>query len=293
MMVAACISRGGNFQQKLDRYFKAHAQEIKTSIEEWDRYNLQDPVYWITERELKDVVLDAYARTLDYLLLSLRHQIEFFKYYTQHMYEGNTVLSLKKRFDSEQIRERTFQELCNMIDVLKKRNISCPKLGQCQQAYSRLKLDPENPKALKAYLQLNIGFDGDEAIAGGRKYYERTEEDMQAIIRMHFFRYYLLEATWTTGLDLAEIGYCFTNGFTCYAKWNPKAWPGWREKQYTIYKERSRWQPSSHIVRPNYGRMNGLIIDEGNSLGTLIVRSYPAYPLGTGTRACRGLCGLI
>lgn len=127
----ACIGslsgHGETFREKLDAYFAEHSQEIQKSIQVWDKYNLYKPEYRITEQELKDVVMHSYEKTIDWMKLSMQHQIRFFDYCRMHLREGDTA-SLKKRFDSEQIRIHALRELGDMIDKFTAKKIVFNKL---------------------------------------------------------------------------------------------------------------------------------------------------------------------
>ncbi len=127
----ACIGslsgHGETFREKLDAYFAEHSQEIQKSIREWDAYNLHKPEYRITEQELKDVVMRSYEKTIDWMKLSMQHQIRFFDYCRMHLREGDTA-SLKKRFDGEQIRIHALRELGDMIDKFTAKKIVFNKL---------------------------------------------------------------------------------------------------------------------------------------------------------------------
>ena len=128
----ACIGslsgHGETFREKLDAYFKEHAQEIQKSIQVWDDYNLHKQECRITEQELKDVVMRSYKKTIDWMKLSMQHQIRFFDYCRMHLCEGDTA-SLKKRFDGEQIRIHALRELGDMIDKFTAKKIVFNKLA--------------------------------------------------------------------------------------------------------------------------------------------------------------------
>lgn len=115
VIMGALACHGETFREKLDAYFAEHAQEIQESIQAWDAYNLDKLEYRITEQELKDVVLRSREKVIRYLCLSLKHQIRFFRYYTQHMYACKKTSKLKKRFDTEQIREYALRDLDDMM----------------------------------------------------------------------------------------------------------------------------------------------------------------------------------
>ena len=229
----ACIGslsgHGETFQQKLDAYFAKHAQKIQESIQEWDVYNKHKQEYHITEQELKDVVMRSYKKTIDWMKLSMQHQIRFFGYYTKHLREGNTV-SLKKRFDSEQIRIHALEELDDMRKKFTQRGIDYPKLEELYDACKSYQPDPNHPEGLKHHLLQTVGEDSKDAVAGGRMYYERTSEDAYAIERLDDFWDRFLccsnpDFNWTGKMSYLHISCYFHNDYCTYTKWNPVAYP--------------------------------------------------------------------
>ena len=227
----ACIGslsgHGETFQQKLDAYFAEYAQEIQESIQAWDMYNKHKPEYHITEQELKDVVMRSYKKTIDWMKLSMQHQIRFFDYCRMHLCEGDTA-SLKKRFDGEQIRIHALRELGDMREKFTQRGIDYPKLEELYDACSSYQPDPNYPEGLRNHLLQTVGEDSNDAVAGGRMYYERTSEDAYAIERLYDFWNKLLCSShddWVGRLRHYEISVDFHNGYCTYTKWNPVAYP--------------------------------------------------------------------
>ena len=227
----ACIGslsgHGETFREKLDAYFKEHAKEIQESIREWDVYNLQEQEYRITEQELKDVVLRSYEKTIDWMKLSMQHQIRFFDYYREHLHEDNTV-SLKKRFNSEQIRIHALEELVDMRKEFTQRRIDYPKLEELYDACKSYQPDPNDPEGLKNHLVETVERDTCDIISGGRAHYERTLEDNYAIKRLDYFWDKLLcsdPPDWSVRLHSWAISVYFYMGYCTYTKWNPVAYP--------------------------------------------------------------------
>ncbi|MBR1843340.1 MAG: hypothetical protein IJ793_00460 [Opitutales bacterium] len=275
----ACIGslsgHGGTFQEKLDAYFAEHAQEIQESIQAWDKYNLYKPEYRITEQELKDIVLRSREKVIRYLCLSLKHQIRFFWYYTQHMYACKKAAELKKRFDAEQVREYASQELDDMQKQFELRGISYPKLTKYHEACD---LAEKCPCTLKDKIRLCAGRDDDDVIAGGRKWYERTVDDMYAIERVeHFFRYILdIRNGLYEGFYSLTIEIMFGNGFCTYTKWNPNAYPGWKEREYQVVRHHGRWSLTTPIIQPQ-SRWYCPSLSYSGADGILRVKSYPGF----------------
>jgi hypothetical protein len=186
----ACIGllsgHGQTFREKLDAYFAEHAQEIQDSIQAWDAYNLHKPECRITEQELKDVVMRSYGKTIDWMKLSMQHQIRFFDYCRVYLREGDTA-SLKKRFDCEQIRIRALRELDDMHEKFLLRGINYAKLTPYYNACNAYVTDPTCLEGLRDHLLQTIGRDTNDTISGGRVYYKRTLEDNYAIERLDYF----------------------------------------------------------------------------------------------------------
>lgn len=55
------------FREKPDAYFTEHTQKIQGSIQARDEYNLHKPECCITEQGLKDVVMNSYQETIDWM----------------------------------------------------------------------------------------------------------------------------------------------------------------------------------------------------------------------------------
>ena len=233
----ACIGslsgHGETFREKLDAYFAEHHEEIQKSIQAWDNYNLRELEYRITEKELKDVVMRSYEKTIDWMKRSMQHQISFFDYHREHLREGDTA-SLKKRFDCEQIRIHALQELGDMIEKFAARGIDYPKLTQYQQECIKYVPNPESLDGLRDHLLQNVGRDDDKTIAGGRWYYQHTENDRYAIKRLNWFFGKILSSgtpgeEWTGKLYSYVILCAFHDGYYTFTKWNPNAYPAfWR-----------------------------------------------------------------
>ena len=226
----ACIGslsgHGETFREKLNAYFTKHAQEIQESIQAWDGYNKHKQEYYITEQELKDVVMRSYKKTIDWMKLSMQHQIRFFGYYTKHLRKGD-MASLKKRFDVEQIRIRALQELDDMRGKFTQRGIDYPKLEKLYDACNSYQPDPNDPEGLKDHLLKAVGEDTKDAVAGGRMYYERTSKDAYAIERLDDFWDEFLRCSnnWTGKMSYLHISCYFHNDYCTYTKWNPVAYP--------------------------------------------------------------------
>ena len=249
----ACIGslsgHGETFQEKLDAYFAEHREEIQESIREWDVYNLNKPEYHITEQELKDVVMRSYKKTIDWMKLSMQHQIRFFGYYTKHLCEGD-MASLKKRFDGKQIRIRALQELDDMIEKFSAKGIYFSKLVQYNQPipYASFKLeeykkacvswnpDAKDPKTLEKLLQDTVESRCTfiENLTCGDHPALYDEDVRYAVNRINWFFCKILtdyprSLHWT---DLAvpekqarnEIVSIFRDGYATYTKWNKLAY---------------------------------------------------------------------
>ena len=229
----ACIGslsgHGETFQGKLDAYFTEHREEIQKSIREWDVYNKNKQEYHITEQELKDVVMRSYKKTIDWMKLSMRHQIRFFGYYTKYLRKGD-MASLKKRFDVEQIRIHALQDLDDMRKKFTQRGIDYPKLEKLYDACNSYQPDPNDPEGLKDHLLKAVGEDSKDVVAGGRRYYEHTSEDAYAIERLDDFWDGFLcgsnpDYNWTGEMSYLHISVYFHNDYCTYTKWNPVAYP--------------------------------------------------------------------
>ena len=227
--VGALACYGETFCEKLDAYFSEHAQEIQRSIQEWDAYNLHEPEYRITEQELKDIVLRSREKVIRYLCLSLKHQIRFFWYYTQHMYACKKAAELKKRFNIKQSKEYALRDLDDMMKQFELRGISCPRLIECRKVCASYVPNPsESPGVLEEKLSSFVFTDSEDVIAGGRKYWEHTVNDIYEIERADDFSLYVLdsESGLYEGFSPIGIECLFGRGFSTYTKWNPAAYPG-------------------------------------------------------------------
>lgn len=277
--IGSLLGHGETFQQKLDAYFAEHAQEIQESIQKWDDHNLNNPEFRITEQELKDVVMRSREKVICYLCLSLKHQIRFFWYYTQQMYACKKTADLKKRFDAKQVREYALRELDDMMKQFELRGILCPRLVECRKICASYVPNPaESPDVLKEKLSSLIFTGSENVIAGGRKWYERTVNDMYAIERVeHFFRYILdIRNGLYEGFYPLTIEIMFGNGFCTYTKWNPNAYPGWKEREYRVVRHHGRWSLTTPIIQPQ-SRWYCPSLSYSGANGILRVRSYPGF----------------
>jgi hypothetical protein len=267
------------FRKKLDAYFAEHAQEIQKSIREWGAYNLHKPEYRITEQELKDVILHWRENVVRYLCLSLEHQIQFFPYYTYHMYACKKAAELKKRFDREQVREYALRDLDDMMEQFQVRGIARPRLIECRKVCaSYLAPNPSGASldALESKLKFLIFTDKEHSIAGNREYWEQTVNDIYEIERTEdFFKYILF--SWSElyeGFFHMDIERMFGERFSVYTKWNPDAYPGWEAREYPVVRRNGRLIITTVPIPRTQWRWNSEVFG-----GILRVVPYPKHCL--------------
>jgi len=277
VMTGALSCHGETFQQKLDAYFAKHSKEIQKSIQAWDNYNLHKPEYHITEQELKDVVLRLREKVIRYLCLSLKHQIRFFWYYTQHMYACKKTAELRKKFDVEQSKEYALRDLDDMMKQFELRGILCPRLVECRKICASYVPNPAgSPDVLKEKLSSLIFTGSENVIAGGRNYWEHTVNDIYEIERVDDFFQYVLDSESDLYKGFSPIGIkcLFGGGFSTYTKWNPTAYPGWDTKNCPVL-------AAEHLCLPIipfrlHWEENGELSSDGNN-DIFKLKSYPKY----------------